>query len=49
MGAFEYYITGRKGEEMFFVSHGRVEIRLPSGEKINEIGDGSYFGGKYIK
>ena len=32
---------------MFFIEHGSVNIRLPTGEVVNTLRDGSHFGGKY--
>lgn len=32
---------------MFFIEHGKVEIRLQAGQVVNVLGDGTHFGGKY--
>ena len=34
---------------MYFLEHGRVEIVLPTGQLVNTLTDGAYFGGKQIE
>lgn len=36
--------AGKKGDSMYFIEHGKVEILLPSGQVVNTLSDGAYFG-----
>ena len=38
-------ILGRKGDEMYFIDFGLVEVHLPDGTLVSTLGNGSYFGG----
>ncbi|CAH1788601.1 unnamed protein product [Owenia fusiformis] len=48
---FEVYLpgdriiqAGKKGDSMYFIEHGKVEVVLPNGEVVNRLGDGQHFG-----
>ena len=38
-------LAGRKGDEMYFIDFGLVEVNLPDGTLVSTLGNGSYFGG----
>ena len=46
---FTLLIPGKKGDSMYFIEHGMVDVQLNNGKVINSLGDGSYFGGNYRK
>ena len=43
-----WYVTGTRGDSMYFIEHGQVEIKLPNGVIITTLADGSYFGGEGV-
>ena len=40
--------SGKVGDCMYFLKHGAVDVELPTGEVVNSLADGSFFGGKII-
>jgi len=40
---------GHMTDGMFFIEHGRVDVRLTSGEVLERISEGGYFGGNGIR
>ena len=40
--------AGKRGMEMFFIEHGRVEVTLSNGKIIKTLDDGMHFGGKSL-
>lgn len=52
---FEVYLTGeyicksgRKGDKMYFIQRGIVDVLTKDGTLATSLGDGSHFGGKLV-
>lgn len=41
----KFALSGRKGLAMYFIDHGEVSVKLPSGTVVKTLTDGDYFGG----
>ena len=41
--------TGRKGDKMYFIQRGIVDVLTKDGTLATSLGDGSHFGGKVVK
>ena len=40
-------VTGRKGDKMYFIQRGIVDVFTKDGELATSLGDGSHFGGTF--